>query len=122
MVLMAWNCLRWCLGRVVMWVLVCRSNRATDRRVEEQVARHVTESLPERYGPADRLLREPRRRRRCSLLGEEGGVGVRTVLFDRRESFGEQLQRVVYLLVSAALALAPWCAERQRDRPEISRQ
>jgi hypothetical protein len=53
-----------------------------------------------------RLLAEPRRRLIVARLGEEGGVGMRTVLFDRRESFGEQPQRVVNLLVSVDCALS----------------
>jgi hypothetical protein len=53
-----------------------------------------------------RLLAEPPRRLIVARLGEEGGAGMRTVLFDRRESFSEQPQRVVNLLVSVDCALS----------------
>jgi hypothetical protein len=62
-----------------------------------------------------RLLAEPRSRLIVASLGEEGGVGMRTVLFDRRESFGEQPSRVTYLFVRVDCALCRGAAGIRGD-------
>jgi hypothetical protein len=67
------------------------------------IARHCCQKGADH---SHRLLAEPRRRLIVARLGEEGGVGMRTVLFDRPESLGERPQRVVNLLVSVDCALS----------------